>query len=183
MTLNVDRAILDVPCGADKLAALRANPDCPMLPLLDHRGRQPLPFGEFEESVKQRVEISRAADEPYVGLGHASVLGAGEVDPGQLDEPSGVDMGGYRSAVADLLLQDALLTAAEANQVMHLNPNAALQRAIFAAGFVPNSPELRLSFEGETYAVQRAEHLGTGQVRAYYVPVGHLDQVKFVRRT
>ena len=52
-----------------------------------------------------------------------------------------------------------LLAEGEREQVIQFNPRAALQAAIFADGFVPNSGEFRLPLEATTYAVQRAEHL------------------------
>src|SRR5690242_4203279 len=38
------------------------------LPLFDRKGWQTLPFGEFAQSVNERVEPRQAADEIYVGL-------------------------------------------------------------------------------------------------------------------
>ncbi|RME11082.1 MAG: hypothetical protein D6802_07670 [Ardenticatenia bacterium] len=76
---------------------------------------------------------------------------------------------------------DILLAEANARQVIEFNPNAALQQRIFADGFVPNSPEFALEFEGETFIAQRAEHLQSGEVRVYYVKQGEWTQVKFIR--
>jgi hypothetical protein len=117
-----------------------------------------------------------------LGLDHASVLGAGEVDADSPEEPAGVDMETFRAAVADLLLQDALLAGAEANQVMQFNPDAALQQTIFGDGFVPNSGEFAVSFEGDTYFAQRAEHLESGAVRAYYVREHEWHNVQSIER-
>jgi hypothetical protein len=75
-----------------------------------------------------------------------------------------------------------LLARGEANQVIYFNPDAALQKRIFADGFVPNSGEFRMTFEGAEYIAQRAEHLGTGAVRVYYVRAGDWDNVRFVQR-
>lgn len=71
-----------------------------------------------------------------------------------------------------------LLSAAERRQVIQFNPTAALQKRIFADGFVPNSAE----FEFEGNMAQRAEHMGNGEVRAYYVPIGQWDKVQYVVR-
>jgi hypothetical protein len=117
-----------------------------------------------------------------LGLDHNSVLGAGEVAPDSPEEPAGVDMDAFRAAVADLLLQDALLAGAEANQVMQFNPDAALQQTIFGDGFVPNSGEFAVSFEGDTYFAQRAEHLESGAVRVYYAREHEWDKVQCIER-
>ncbi|RME64849.1 MAG: hypothetical protein D6790_02670, partial [Caldilineae bacterium] len=79
-------------------------------------------------------------------------------------------------------LRTALLAAGEAHQVIQFNPNAALQKRIFADGFVPNSTEFTLEQDGVRYVAQRAEHLHTGEVRVYYVQEGQWDQVRFVER-
>jgi hypothetical protein len=69
-------------------------------------------------------------------------------------------------------LAAALLAEGERQQVMQFNPNAALQKRIFADGFVPNSAEFSTVPEATTFAVQRAEHLSTGAVRAYFALIG-----------
>lgn len=79
-------------------------------------------------------------------------------------------------------LGGSMLAAGEDHQVIRFNPEAALQRQIFADGFVPNSPEFRLTFDGSEYVGQRAEHLGTGAVRVYYVLVGDWNNVQHVER-
>lgn len=71
-----------------------------------------------------------------------------------------------------------LLAEAERQQVIQFNPQAALQKRIFADGLVPNSAE----FPFENNIAQRAERLSDGTVRAYYVPVGEWDKVDFVQR-
>jgi hypothetical protein len=75
-------------------------------------------------------------------------------------------------------LEDRLLATAAARQLIQFNPNAALQKAIFADDFVPNSGE----FDVAGYRGQRAEHLQTGQVRVYYCPIGDWTNVQYVRR-
>lgn len=79
-------------------------------------------------------------------------------------------------------LRQALLTAGEERRILRFNPNAALQKRIFADNFVPNSPEFPLTQAGMNYVAQCAEHLGTGEVRIYYVKQGQWDAVEFVRR-
>lgn len=79
-------------------------------------------------------------------------------------------------------LQKKLLEEAAAKQVIQFNPNASLQKAIFAAGFVPNSGEFSLTISGVGYVAQRAEHLVTGEVRVYYVRVGDWSNVQFIKR-
>ena len=77
---------------------------------------------------------------------------------------------------------DALLAEGEARQVIQFNPSAALQKRVFADGFVPNSPEFSLTVNGVAYTGQRAEDLGTGRVRVYYVVVGDWANVQAVER-
>jgi PKD repeat protein len=79
-------------------------------------------------------------------------------------------------------LERQILARGEAEQVIQFNPDAALQKQIFADDFVPNSPEFEEEVEGTVYIGQRAEHLGTGEVRVYYVPKGQWDQVTYVVR-
>ena len=86
----------------------------------------------------------------------------------------------YSAQPAYATLLDALRGEAQARQVIQFNPTAALQARIFADGFVPNSPEFALVFEGATYQVQRAEHLRTGRVRAYYAAAGDWGNVHYL---
>jgi len=134
-----------------------------------------------QEVLSATIERVTAACQ-RLGLDYTDVLGAGEVDPDHPNEPAGVDMDEFRAAVADLLLQDALLAGAEENQVMQFNPDAALQQAIFADGFVPNSGEFDVTFEGEKYVAQRAEHLESGEVRVYYALEGDWQNVHYIAR-
>lgn len=77
---------------------------------------------------------------------------------------------------------EAILSEAERQQVMQFNPNAALQRAIFTAGYTPNSPEFEIEHGGTRYVAQRAEHLASGSVRVYYAKLGDWGNVKFIER-
>jgi len=65
-------------------------------------------------------------------------------------------------------------------RVLSLNPNAALQKIIFRDGFVPVSSENQTSFKDQPYAIQAAEHIGTGETRVYYAAVGAWGDVRFV---
>lgn len=89
-----------------------------------------------------------------------------------------VKWGDLQPTYATLL--EALQETAQKEQLIRFNPDAALQRAIFAAGCVPNSPEFNVSFGGVEYIAQRSENLGTGEVWIYNCPVGLYDQVTFV---
>ncbi len=79
-------------------------------------------------------------------------------------------------------LDEVLLAAAEEAQLIQFNPKAALQKALFADGFAPNSPEFEVEHSEASYMAQRAEHPGTGEVRVYYAPKGQWDLVTYVRR-
>ncbi len=79
-------------------------------------------------------------------------------------------------------LEEALLIAAKDAQVIQFNPNAALQKAIFAAGFVPNSPEFGIELDDVVYVGQRAENLQSGEVRVYYCVVDDYGNVQYVVR-
>ena len=77
----------------------------------------------------------------------------------------------------------SILSAGEDAQVIQFNPNAALQKRMFADGFVPNSSEFRLSVDGVTFVGQRGERLDTGEVRVYFVRDGDFANVYYYRRT
>lgn len=53
---------------AEKIAILRPNPHWARLPLFERKGWRTMAFGEFAESVNERVEPSTAAAEVCVGL-------------------------------------------------------------------------------------------------------------------
>ena len=82
-----------------------------------------------------------------------------------------------RGATSGDALADTLLAEGEKRQVLQFNPNAALQKRIFADGFVPNSPEFGLQANNAAYATQRAENLANGAVRVYYVKTGDWGNV------
>lgn len=79
-------------------------------------------------------------------------------------------------------LDEALIGTCEAAQLIQFNPAAALQKAIFAAGFVPDSPEVDVQYGGISYRAQRAENLETGGVRAYYCRLDDWENVRYVVR-
>ena len=82
----------------------------------------------------------------------------------------------YHAAPVGTFKQRLIAEAARL-QVIQFNPDAALQKRIFPDGFVPNSGE----FEFEGNIAQRAEHLGSGEVRVYYAPLTNVNDVTFVR--
>ncbi len=80
-------------------------------------------------------------------------------------------------------LQATLLAEAARRQVIEFNPNASLQKRIFADGFVPNSPEFEVEFGSARYVAQRAENLASGEVRVYYARSGDWNNVAYHGRT
>lgn len=75
-----------------------------------------------------------------------------------------------------------ILAEGEKHQVIQFNIDAALQKRIFADGFVPNSGEFEYTYDNVVYVAQRAEALQTGKVRVYYVPKGDWANVRFAQR-
>ena len=73
-----------------------------------------------------------------------------------------------------------LAAEAQRKQAIQFNPGAALQKRIFADGFVPNSPEFTLDVAGTHYTAQRAENLANGVVRVYFVRGNEWGAVQFV---
>lgn len=65
-------------------------------------------------------------------------------------------------------------------QVLQFNREAALQKRIFADGFVPNSTEFTINQGGADYIGQQAENLASGEQRVYYVQVGDWGNVQCV---
>lgn len=84
--------------------------------------------------------------------------------------------------LAGASLGAVLLAEAERRQGLRLNPGAALQRKILAAGFVPTSEEFDVPRGTHTLRAQRAEDLRTGEVRVYYAVVGQWEHVGYVVR-
>lgn len=72
----------------------------------------------------------------------------------------------------DVLWQESI-----EQQVLELNDQAALQRAITADGFTPVSPEFWKTVNGIQYAAQTAESATTGERRVYYTEVPNWDAI------
>ena len=77
-------------------------------------------------------------------------------------------------------LAQALWIVSLENQIMSYNPDAALQKVIFAHGFVPVSNEYRQEHNFTQNAAQAAEHLGTGGRRVNYTEVGNWGNVRYI---
>ena len=147
---------------------------------------EPTPDGEIFNSIGhhsyyvvfQRVRSSGdSGGQAGGGDAGGGDVGGGDAGGGQA---GGGDAGGGDTTTPTL--GATLLAEGELHQVIQFNPDAALQKRIFADGFVPNSPEFSVPFDGATYICQRAEHLGTGEVRIYHVIVGDWGNVQFVSR-
>jgi hypothetical protein len=65
--------------------------------------------------------------------------------------------------------------------VLQFNREAALQKRIFADGFVPNSSEFTIDQGGVQYIGQQAESLAGGERRVYFVQVGDWGNVQCVQ--
>jgi len=76
-------------------------------------------------------------------------------------------------------VQYSIDQVADMAQLIQFNPDAALQKRIFADGFVPNSQEIGCLIDSTLYVVQRAEHLDSGEVRAYYAKYGDWEHVGY----
>ena len=81
-----------------------------------------------------------------------------------------------------ITLETILLSNGERFQVIQFNPDAALQKVIFADGFVPNSGEFSFQHAGAKYIGQRAEELAEGEVRIYFVTEGDWGNVRYTVR-
>lgn len=77
-------------------------------------------------------------------------------------------------------LTDLLIQEGKRNQVLQFNREAALQKRIFADGFVPNSTEFTIAQGGVQYIGQQAEQLVSGERRVYYVQVGDWGNVQCI---
>ncbi len=106
---------------------------------------------------------------------HASTAGGAPIAPPVISPQPPVNAGAGQQT-----LRGALLAAATAAQSIRFQPDAPIQKRIFADGFVPNSPEFSTEAGGLRYVGQQAEQLRTGEVRVYYVQEGLWDDVQFV---
>lgn len=89
---------------------------------------------------------------------------------------------GGGTTIGQRTLAQSLVQRGDTAQLIEFNKNAAIQKVIFTDGFLPNSREFELTFEGKTYIGQRAERLNDGEVRIYYVEKGKFDKVMFVKK-
>jgi hypothetical protein len=105
-----------------------------------------------------------------------------QLQASQTHEVGASAAGSQIHATTTTSLTEVLLATGKTHQVIQFNPQAALQRRIFADGFVPNSSEFNAEVQGLRYLAQQAEHLGTGKVRVYYVLVGDWGNVRFVEQ-
>jgi hypothetical protein len=78
-------------------------------------------------------------------------------------------------------LEEHIWNVSIEQQVMSLNPDAALQRVIFADGYVPVMSEFWTRYNNKEYALQAAEHLQTGDRVVYTAEVPLWDAVFKIR--
>ncbi len=81
-----------------------------------------------------------------------------------------------------LPLNEWLLAEGEKEQVLQLNPSAAIQKRLFADGYIPTSPEFTRVRDSKSYVCQRAERLSDGKVRVYYCVDSNWSNVLYVER-
>ncbi|NOX63907.1 MAG: hypothetical protein GXP42_18480 [Chloroflexi bacterium] len=161
----------------------------PAYAVTDEQGKANIPLWvNFNPDKKDGLEFATAADEPgdtVFGMGLPMNRHVNFVLTYQwVDAPSQPPPPDPKEAEEPPMktLSERLLAEADKRQVIQFNPDAALQKRIFADGFVPNSAEFTLEIEGKLYLAQRAEHLATGEVRVYYVREGDWGRVEFIRR-
>lgn len=77
-----------------------------------------------------------------------------------------------------MTLNEALIAAGNAQQILRLNPGAALQKAIYAAGLQITSAEFDLEHEGITYRAQRGEPFTKNGPVIFYCQIGDWANVK-----
>lgn len=182
------------PKGSKKVLAAPAGPPLHVQLLALGKQRQVMHFNP-EAALQKRIfadgfvpnseEFSLTHDGQRYVAQQAEHLGSGAVRvyyvlEGDWGNVRAVKRGATGAAGA---LAQALLHEGQGRQVIHFNAAAALQKRIFADGFVPNSEEFPVSSGGKNYAAQQAEHLGSGAVRVYYAPEGDWGNVQFVAAT
>lgn len=79
-------------------------------------------------------------------------------------------------------IQEAMLYWAAREQVLQLNPEAALQKALLRDGYIATSPEFDVEHGGKLWTGQRAERQDNGAVRVYWVERNKWDTVYHVDR-
>lgn len=129
-------------------------------------------MGSYMSAKPEQAEIDAgreiiAAIRAYLGRsipvrGHRDVPNNQTSCPGDKLEAAIPEM-----ALNGRTLSAALRAEGDRQQVIFPNPNAALQKRIFADGFVPTSPEFKINHGGNVYVAQRADHLATGEARVY----------------
>lgn len=142
--------------------------------------------GQFEQTAPSAAEVETlrrvvAVIRRWATWRHLAVQGHGDV-PGNDTACPGASLAALLPTISDPVAtidRAVLLAAADAAQVMRLNPQAALQKRIFEDGFVPTSPEFEIAHDARVYIAQRAEHLRTGAVRVYYCLRGQWDAVRY----
>ncbi|MGB0385080.1 MAG: hypothetical protein ACPGWR_09680 [Ardenticatenaceae bacterium] len=77
-------------------------------------------------------------------------------------------------------LSESLRAFGRENQVIEVNRDAALLKAMLKEGFIPTSAETLLDHEGDSYSAQSAQRVKDGTVRVYYVKAGDWDNVQSV---
>lgn len=89
----------------------------------------------------------------------------------------------YRAAIANRPVRDplrlALYAAGSARDLTLGNGDAALYKAIVAAGYLPVSPEFTVTVDDQPYTAQVARLFGQPG-RIYYCPTGQWDRVTYV---
>lgn len=100
---------------------------------------------------------------------------AEQVAPKQKDEPYDPVASGRAGGLRGHMMEEGLK-----NRVMALNPMAALQKAIFADGYLPTSREFWTSYEGSSFAGQMAENLTNGERRVYFAEVDDWNNIHYV---
>ena len=77
-------------------------------------------------------------------------------------------------------LDEMLAAVAQEKQVIQFNKSASLQKFMFGAGYVPNSPEFSVTFDNVEYVAQRGEALDTGAVIVAYAPQSNHNDVNWI---
>jgi hypothetical protein len=75
--------------------------------------------------------------------------------------------------------KDELWRESIARQTVSLNPEAALQAAMFADGFTPVESEFWHAIDSVQYAAQAGERVDTGERRVYFVAVPNWNLVQW----
>lgn len=101
------------------------------------------------------------------------MLNAPDVDP---IEPPPIDP---EPPPSEETLTEYLWRISVEQQPISLNPKAALQNAIFTAGFVPVESEIWTVYDGIEYALQAGERLSDGARRVWYCRVPEWNNIQW----